>query len=130
MHHRIRKLNCALFAACAFSTPRVNAQLTSTWIAGSGSWSVAANWNNGVPNGPAVGAIFQSLAANAAVTLDAPVELGRLSYLHPSNVPTRPLTISGTSFAPLTMNTGNAAHAKVLAEAGAGTMTLALPLNL
>ena len=45
----------------------------SDWIAGSGSWQVAANWNNGVPNGTgsfAAFSFFPTSPANYFVSLN------------------------------------------------------------
>ena len=68
----------------------------STWIGpNAGSWSTAANWTDGVPNGAEaeVDFGFSSLAAAASINVDAAVTLTNLTYRQA--LPDASLTLAG-----------------------------------
>lgn len=63
---------------CALSAARTEAQTNSTWNGGTGNWSNAANWSNGVPNGD-----FNALISNggpiSTANLDMTATVANLS---------------------------------------------------
>jgi hypothetical protein len=56
-----------------------NAQVNSTWIDGTGNWSNAANWNNGVPNGNYNAFVGNGSSPNPLAYLDINASVNNLS---------------------------------------------------
>jgi hypothetical protein len=95
------------------NTERVNgnnfgvfaAQWPQWAIDSNGSWSVAANWIGGVPNGVGhVANLRNAISANRTITMNTPVTLGTLNFES-----TKGYTLSGVSLLTLDANAGNAA---------------------
>ena len=88
-----------------FITLTVTGTPPSIWnVDASSTWTNAANWLNGVPNGIGVNAEFTSaITGPQAVTLNANQTVGSLSFNNAS-----PYTIDGTSTLTLNSTTGSA----------------------
>lgn len=94
----------------------------SAWnFDGSGSWSVAGNWQGGVPNAADAVANFGTIITSAAtVTLDAPQMVGKVNFTSPIAY-----TLSGATLT-IDVNSGTSG----LIDVTAGTHTIAAPLVL
>ena len=109
----------------------VNSSLKANWnIDGGGSWNSAANWDVGVPNGPAstatFGSILDSAHAPAVVTVDASQTVGQITF---SN--TNTYSIATSSGSSLTINdTGDSGGVNPFISATAGSHSIAVPIFL
>src|SRR5262249_39327403 len=125
-----RKLRLALLGASISAVyGHASGQNSSTWLTATGTWSTSANWSNGVPNANSLVAVFQSLPANATISLIEPIEIPQLDYLHPTNASARTLTVLGNSSTSLTFN-GGSSDAQIVCQHGAGPIIFSLPVQL
>jgi hypothetical protein len=78
----------------------------STWnVDASGSWSVASNWTDGIPNAVDATAIFGSIiTASRTVTVDSPQTVGVINFDS-----TNSYTVSGASAITMDVSSGPAA---------------------
>lgn len=98
----------------------------------SGTWSSASNWVSGfVPNGLGASANFGSGTANTNITVDAPVQLGRMNFSGSA------ITIGGTGTITLidssinsTLSGSKTGRTQINVVTGSANQTISAPLVL
>ena len=77
--HRLETMACQLaIILCCCLVPAYG-QINDTWNGGNGNWNVAANWNNGVPNGNYNVFIDGGNPVSSAVTLNISPSVNNLT---------------------------------------------------